>query len=321
MQVRRLDADGFHDVDQAMLPGLLASDKETIWVDITGPTPEDIQIMQNVFKFHPLAIEDTRNQEQRPKAEEYRDHLFIILNPMEYHDHQEVHFRELDVFVGKNYIVFVHPQAEPILDATQKRIENSQSNLPRTSTYVLYTLMDTVIDDYFPYLDLAGEQIETLEDDILDKPGPEVLNRLFYLKRSLLNMWRIVWPQREVLNLLMHHNVDYLDSQALQYYLRDVADHLMWIADMVNTLRDTLTSMMDLYMSSVSNGLNIIVNRLTMITIIVGASTVISGFFGMNFEKTWPPFNSSWGVVFVLAMMLGTALALLGVFRWLRWIR
>jgi magnesium transporter len=181
--------------------------------------------------------------------------------------------------------------------------------------------MDIVIDGYFPFLDTVGEQVETLEDLILEKPTTDTLNQLFHLKRALLDMWRIVWPQREVFNILMHHNYSFLDQNSLQYYVRDVADHLMWIADMVSTFRDTLTSMMDLYMSSVSNGLNIVVNRLTIITIIIGVFTVISGFYGMNFEKTWPPFDTPWGVPFVLAVMIGAAAVLVGVFRWLRWFR
>jgi magnesium transporter len=316
MQVCRLGQDGFHEVDSSTLPTLLASESETIWVDMVGPTDEDVTVMHDVFKFHALAIEDTRNQEQRPKAEEYDDHMFIILNPLQYKDNT-VDFRELDVFVGKNYIVVVHPTEEPVIQAARQRIQQSHISLPRTPSYVLYTLMDVTIDTYFPFLDEAGDSIETIENSILEKPDPEALNQLFHLKRSLLNMWRVVWPQREVFNILMHHNIEYLDQQALQYYLRDVADHLMWVADMVNTLRDTLTSMMDLYMSSVSNGLNIVVNRLSIITIIIGVFTVISGFYGMNFLNTWPPFDAPWGVPFALATMVVSALMLVGIFRWL----
>jgi magnesium transporter len=320
MQVCQLTPEGFRVVENSMLPSLLASETGTIWVDMVGPTDEDIKTMRDVFKFHPLAIEDTRNQEQRPKAEEYPDHLFVILNPMLYGE-EGIDFRELDVFVGKNYIVVVHPGAEPIIEQARTRIEQAQANLPRTPSYVLYILMDSVIDGYFPFLDAAGEQVEALEDLILEKPTTETLNELFHLKRSLLDMWRIVWPQREVFNILMQHNISFLDQAALQYYVRDVVDHLMWIADMVNTLRDTLTSMMDLYMSSVSNGLNIVVNRLTIMTILIGVFTVISGFYGMNFEQTWPPFNSPWGVPFVLILMVTLATVLFAVFKKLNWFR
>jgi magnesium transporter len=316
MQVCLLDQDGFHEVDSATLPALLESPSSTIWVDMVGPTEEDVRVMHDIFKFHPLAVEDTRNQEQRPKAEEYDNHLFIILNPLQYQDHT-VDFRELDVFVGKNYIVVVHPEQEPIVEEARKRIQQAHANLQRTPSYVLYVLMDMTIDSYFPFLDEAGDQIETIENSILEKPEPKSLNHLFHLKRSLLNMWRVVWPQREVFNILMHHNIAYLDQESLQYYLRDVADHLMWVADMVNTLRDTLTSMMDLYMSSVGNGLNMVVNRLSIITIVIGSFTVISGFYGMNFLHTWPPFEAVWGVPFVLGVMILATLFIVGIFKWL----
>src|SRR5215208_6856146 len=196
MQVCCLDKDGFREVDTAALPSLLASDSCTVWVNITGPTPEDIQIMEKEFKFHPLAIEDTRNQEQRPKVEEYDDHIFVILNPLEYKNH-DIDFRELDVFVGKNYVVVVHPEPEPMVDLARKRIEQSHTKLPRTPSYVLYALMDVTIDSYFPFLDIVGDEIETIETTILEKPNAKTLDELFHLKRSLLNMWRVVWPQRE----------------------------------------------------------------------------------------------------------------------------
>lgn len=320
MRVHCLDQNGFREVESSTLASLLTSDSCTVWVDMVGPTDDDIQIMEKVFQFHPLAIEDTRNQEQRPKVEEYKDYIFVILNALEYKN-QEVDFRELDVFVGKNYVVMVHPEPEPLIEVAHSRVQQALTNLPRTPSYILYTLTDVTIDSYFPFLDVAGDEIETIENTILVKPTAKTLDELFHLKRALLNMWRVVWPQREVFNILMHHRIEYLDQESLQYYLRDVADHLLWIADMVNTLRDTTTSLMDLYMSSVSNGLNIVVNRLTMITIIIGVFTVISGFYGMNFLQTWPPFDRVWGVPFVLGLMITSALVVAGIFRWLHWYR
>jgi magnesium transporter len=274
--------------------------------------------MQEIFKFHPLAIEDTRNQEQRPKAEEYNDYLFIILNPVA-NVSGEIDFRELDVFVGRNYIVMVHPDREPVIAEAQRRIENGGGLVPCTSAYALYTLMDIVVDGYFPVLDFVGEEVERLESDILERPRTDTLNRLFALKRSLLNMWRIIWPQRDIFGTLIHHRLKFLDQESLEYYLRDVSDHLLWIADMVSTSRDTLTSMMDLHMSSISNRLNKVVNRLTVVTIVSGVMAVITGFYGMNFQTTWPPFDNPGGVPFVLGLMLIVASGVLVAFRLLKW--
>jgi magnesium transporter len=132
-------------------------------------------------------------------------------------------------------------------------------------------------------------------------------------------MWRVVWPQRDILNNLAHHQISYVNQEMLQPYLRDVNDHLLWIADMVNTFRDTLTSVMDLYMSAVSNRLNIVVNRLTVFTVTVGLLGVVAGFYGMNFVDTWPPFRSAWGVPFTLLLMGSIAVTLLYVLHRLRW--
>jgi magnesium transporter len=318
MKISTFGPNGFKEASPDALATLLKTTSDTLWVDIQGPTDQDIHVMQEIFKFHPLAIEDTGNQEQRPKAEEYNDHLFIILNPVE-SSGGEIDFRELDVFVGRNFIVMVHPDREPVIEEARQRIENGGGLLPCTSSYALYVLMDIVVDGYFPLLDFVGEEVEKLESDILERAHPDTLSRVFALKRSLLNMWRIIWPQRDIFNTLTHHRLSFLDQESLQFYLRDVSDHLLWIADMVSTSRDTLTSMMDLHMSSVSNRLNKVVNRLTVVTIVSGVMAVITGFYGMNFQTTWPPFDNPAGVPFVLGLMLIVASGVLVAFRLLKW--
>jgi magnesium transporter len=318
MQVATITTEGINVVPTEDLQRLLKTENVTVWVDMIGPTDEHIRVMREVFQFHQLAIDDTRNQEQRPKIEEYANYLFIILNPVD-HIKENVDFRELDVFIGPNFVVTVHPHEEPVIEQARLRLQGSVA-LPPTASSALYAMMDVVIDGYFPILDHVGEEVEELEDLILVKPNTETMNRLFHLKRSLLEMWRIIWPQREIFNILMQHNLPYLDQRSLQYYLRDVSDHLMWIADMVNTLRDTLTSLIDLHMSSVSNRLNKVVNRLTVMTIVIGVFTVISGFYGMNFEQTWPPFSAPWGVPFVLGLMTFAAAVVVAIFRKLNWL-
>lgn len=297
---------------------LAAPESGVIWVDITGPDDEGVRLMQDVFHFHPLAVEDTRNSRQRPKVEEYPDYLFFILNPVRCHDH-EVLFCELDVFIGRNYVVSVHQSEEPVIGEVRRRMERGGSPLPAAPGSLLYLLIDGVVDSYFPVLDNLEEEIETLGDDVLVDPSQERLNHLFELKKTLLDLWRVVWPQREILNNLRDHELLLGDQRAIQPYLRDITDHLMWIADMVSTFRDTLTSTMDLYMSAVSNRLNRVVNRLTVITVIIGALTVIGGFYGMNFVHTWPPLGGALGVPFVLALMGGVIAGLLVVFRKLGW--
>ncbi len=318
MKITFFDPQGHHEIDTPDWQTLLASETGTLWVDMTGPTDADVQVMSEVFQFHPLAVEDTRNHEQRPKIEEYTGCLFIILNPGN-SGPEGPEFHELDVFVGHNYVVTVHADGAQVIDQTRRRLSQAGPVPAMSPSYLLYVLMDAAVDSYFPLLDNVAEEIEQLEDEVLIEPRQEMLARLFRLKRALIEMWRVVWPQRDILNNLIHHNPLFMDREALHYYLRDVADHLMWIADMVNTFRDTLTGIMDLYMSAVSNRLNVVVNRLTVLTLIIGAMTVIGGFYGMNFVQTWPPFGQAWGVPFVLGLMVVVTGALLVLFRRLGW--
>lgn len=284
-----------------------------VWIDMTGPTQEDTRVMQDVFKFHPLSIEDTMNQNQRAKAEEYSDHLFVILNPTA-QNKKEISFRELDIFVGNHYVVTVHPGYEPVVNHVRKRIDLERMHIPLSPTYLLYIILDHVVDGYFPIIDHLEEEINDISSTILLNPSQELLNRVFEIKRTLSEMWRVLWPQRDIMNVLINHKLVYID-QEIEYYLRDVSDHLLRIGDMVHTLGETLTGLTNLYVSALSNQLNRVVNRLAVITVIIGILTVISGFYGMNFEHNWPPFSSDWGVPFVVFVML----ALVGAFLILNW--
>jgi magnesium transporter len=318
MQITVYNAQSSREVQKPDWDTLLANTSETIWLDIVGPIEDDLVWMRDVMKFHPLAIEDTRNQHQRPKVEEFDDHLFAILNPVVLDD-DDLNFRELDVFVGTNYIVTVHPQPEPILEEARQRVGRHRVSPGISPGYLLYVMVDIVVDGYFPVLDSIGAEIEALEEGILSNPQQAALNRLFGLKRTLAELWRVVSHQRDMFNILSRRDLSYIHMEALQYHLRDVYDHLLRITDMTATYRDLLTSMVDLYMSSVSNRLNRVVNRLTVVTIVIGAMAVITGFYGMNFARTWPPFEQPWGVPFVIFLMTLAITVILILFRRLGW--
>jgi magnesium transporter len=311
MQVYILKApSGFELAETPDVAALLASAETLFWVDMIGPTAEDLTVMREVFHFHPLAIEDTTNQRQRPKVEEYGDTLFTIVNTVELDD-VELTFRELDVFLGRNYLVTVHAENEPVIEKVLNRCSNrAQYGQAITLGFATYSLVDAVVDSYFPVLDTIGDEIETMNEAILDRPEKETLGRLFRLKRTLAEMWRVAGQQRDMFSVLTRENSHLIKEDSLRYYLRDVYDHLLRISDTVSTFRDMLSNVVDLYMSAVSNRLNIVVQRLTVVTIGVGVLTVISGFYGMNFEQTWPPFAAEWGVPFVLVLMV---LALVGI--------
>ena len=319
MKITVFSPQGIHEKTPAELTQLLASNLWTVWADMTGPAEEDVQVMREIFHFHPLAIEDTRNQRQRPKVEEYGDYLFAILNPISSDSERQASFRELDVFVGKNYVVTVHRGSESVIDEVRKRVGNPIEVTNVSAGYLLYVLVDIVVNSYFPILDGVGENIDELESVILAKPSRQALNNLFQLRKTLLELRRVVGPQRDMFNILTRRDLPFVDQRLLQYYLRDVYDHLLRITDMVDTYRDALTSTVDLYMSAVSNRLNQIVNRLTVITITIGMLGAVGGFYGMNFEHTWPPFSEPWSVLFALGLMAFMTGLLLVVFRKAGW--
>ncbi len=303
---------------QDELPALLADEKGALWVDITGPGDADLAVMRDVFRFHPLAIEDTINQRQRPKVEEYPGHLFVILNPGTT-DGARLQFRELDAFVGERFLVTVHPAAEPVVEAAEQRIERLCGQGPIGSAALLYVLVDTVVDTYFPMLDRIGDRLDEIEGEILRRPREAALHRLFRLKRGLVEMRKVVAPQRDMFNLLTRRELPYLAQPDMQYHLRDVYDHLLRVTDMLDTYRELVTSSVDLYVSAISNRLNLVFNRLTMATVVIGCLAVITGFYGMNFELTWPPFAAGWGVPFTLALMAAAAALAVAIFRSARW--
>jgi magnesium transporter len=300
------------------LESILKQGDGAVWIDVDASNADDITFLQHRFNFHPLAIEDVLHQEQRPKAEEFSDHLFIILNPIGKFGDEEL-FRELDVFVGANYLITAHLGEERIVATAQKRLAPERLILPISSTYLLYVLMDTIVDDYLPFLEQIEDHIEKLGNEALTNPRKSILTDIFELKQALNEIWWVVWPQQDIINVLTHHGLVFIDNNST-YYLRDVADHLARIMNTIQSSRDTVNGLINIYMSSVSNQLNHAVGRITFLTIVIGILAVFSGFYGMNFERTWPPFGVDWGVPVVVLMMLGTCLVVYVFLRWHDWL-
>ncbi len=181
---------------------------------------------------------------------------------------------------------------------------------------MIYALADEVVDLYFPILDSIGDEIDDISESIIETPRREDLNHVFQLKRALAEMWRVAGQQRDMFNVFTRLELQYITEDIARYYMRDIYDHLLRISDTVSTFRDTMSGVIDVYLSAVSNRLDVIVQRLTVVTIGIGVLTVISGFYGMNFDHNWPPFSAVWGVPFVLVLMLvGLAVVMIAFWR------
>jgi len=202
-----------------------------------------------------------------------------------------------------------------MVEETLRLINNRATfKLPMSSGYLLYVLVDVMVDSYFPLLDAIGDHIDEISEAILGAPKTDQLAALFHLKRKLSEMTRVVGQQRDMFGLITREDEPFINSETLRYYFRDVYDHLLRVNDTVNSYRDNVGSVIDLYLSSVSNRLNIIVKRLTVVTIASSALAVITGFYGMNFDQTFPSFDSPWGVPFVVILMIVVALLVLVLF-------
>jgi magnesium transporter len=290
----------------AELPTLLENGTP-IWVDILRPDPDDIKALSDVFRFHPLAIEDTVNMRQRPKVEDYGDTLFTIINPVHF-DGEDVEFTELDAFLSPNSIVTVHNGLEDVIEhvalTCTRRMAFGERLYP---ALILYLLVDVTVDGYFPVIDAISDELDTLADHLVLDPAPVNLQRVFEIRKTLMEFMRVVGQQRDMFTLVLRDHQPFVTDLSLRYYMRDVFDHVLRLHDQISMTRDEAASAVELYFSSQSNKLNVTIQKLTIITIGIGILTVIGGFYGMNFLQTLPPFTSEWGVPFVLMLMLTVA--------------
>ncbi|MBW4542017.1 MAG: magnesium/cobalt transporter CorA [Myxacorys chilensis ATA2-1-KO14] len=297
------------------------------WVDVKGLGSEDVlQRVGRVFELHPLVLEDVVNVPQRPKVEEYEDQLLIItrmVTPKK--SGNSFHQEQVSLILGKHYLLTV--QEEPEFDcfgAVRDRIRTGRGSIrERGADYLAYAVLDSIIDGFFPVLEIYGEDIEELEDAVVESPTHQTLERIHVLKRELLMLRRAIWPMRDAINALIRDG-NPLISEEVRIYLRDCYDHTVQVLDMVETYRELASSLMDVYLSSVSNKMNEIMKVLTVISTIFIPLTFVAGIYGMNFDPEKSPYNMPeldwyWGYPLCLALMLGIALALVYYFKRKGW--
>jgi magnesium transporter len=256
--------------------GLCSNASNIVWVDVSDPTSQDFDSLAKQFGFHPLSIEDCRHQHQRPKVEEFPGYYFIVLYEAELCDNGRLHLGELSIFLGKNYLVTVHSQPIRAIQ-TAERLWRSWTDLAERGTGLLaYLLIDAIVDDYLPLLDALSDQMDSLEDQIFADFQAEAVEDIFRIKKELLILRRAVTPLRDVFNTLLRREQP-LFSRETHTYFQDVFDHLIRVADTIDTLRDMIGSMMDAYLSISGNRMNMIMKRLTSIATILMSVTLVAG--------------------------------------------
>lgn len=289
------------------------------WVNLTGlgdaATLVDIA---RLFGLHQLALEDVLNLHQRPKVEEFDDHLFIVLRMVASADANET--EQVSIFVGEDFVLSVQERAGDCFNAIRERVRKGGGQVRgRGADYLCYTLIDAVVDAYFPVLETLGEKLEQLEDRIVGHAEPESIESLHDMKRNFLHLRRAIWPHRELLSTLSRDE-NFLLSSNTQLYLRDCYDHTIQLMDLVETYRETVSGLVDVYISSVSARLNEIMKVLTVIATVFMPLGFIASLYGMNFDRSASPWNMpelGWrfGYPFSLGLMAACAIGLV-VYFW-----
>jgi magnesium transporter len=295
-------------------------DSESVsWVDLQGFGDEGVMHrIGNVFQLHPLVLEDVINVPQRPKIEEYDNQLVIIAQMVVIKPAAAGFWSEqVSLVLGQSYLLTVQEEPEhDCFDQVRFRIRSNKGSIrQRGADYLAYALLDAIIDGFFPVLEDYGERIELLETEVISAPTPQTLEKIHQVRRELLRLRRAIWPQRESINALIR-DASPLISHDVQVYLRDCYDHAIQVLDMVETYRELASSLMDVYLSSVSNRMNEIMKVLTVISTIFIPITFIVGVYGMNF-KVMPELEWHWGYLAVWILMLSIVAGLV-YFFWRR---
>ena len=295
-----------------------ATQNNVVWVDVSDPEGPDFEQLATQLGFHPLAIEDSQHGHQRPKIEEYEGYYYIVLYEAETDSEHHLELREISLFIGQNYLVTVHSQPIKAL-ATAERLWRGWSDLAERGTGLLtYLMIDAIVDDYMPLLDTISDRMDDLEQQIFEDFQQESLQEIFRVKKQLLFLRRAVVPLRDVFNILLRREKT-LFTRDTMIYFQDVYDHLIRVADMIDTLREIVGSTMDAYLSVSGNRMNFVMKRLTSISAILMSVTLVAGIYGMNFQYM-PELLWRYGYVGALSGMLLIALGLYFYFKKIKWL-
>jgi magnesium transporter len=303
-------------IDQLSPP----ADESVIWINVGGVHKvEMVEMLGKQFSLHPLLLEDVTNTDQRPKLDDYEAYIFLVMKMLSLTDRKDIAVEQVSFVLGKNYVISFQENGTDVFQPVRERLRGGKGRLRQSGAdYLLYALVDAIVDQYFAVLEHIGEKIEVVQQAVVDDPKPETLNEIHALKRQLLFVRRAVWPLRDVMTNLSRSDCPFL-QQPTKLFFRDVYDHVVQIVDTIEILRDMVSASLDIYLSSVSYRLNTIMRVLTVITTIFMPLSFIASIYGMNFEYM-PELRSPWGYPMVLGVMAAVGVGMLVLFRNKRWL-
>jgi len=290
------------------------------WIDLEDPTVKEATILEDPFHFHPLAIEDCLAEVHHPKIDDYESYIFVIVHGVRFDaPNDQFITRELDIFLGRNYLITHHKgPMRSIATLREQCSKNLISSFPKGVDFLIHQILDLLFEHYFPNLDAIEDKVQLVQVEVFENPTRETLDRVFALKRDVLQLRRICAPQREIVNRLARGEFKVVSPRAAVYF-RDIYDNLYRIVEASFSYQDIVQSLLDAYLSAVSNRLNETMKRLTVIGAIMAALTVITGVYGMNFEFM-PELHWRFGYVFVWAVMFLVTAGLYYFFKKKDWI-
>ena len=291
------------------------------WVNIDGVhNSEIIEKIGKQFDIHPLVLEDIVNTGQRPKMEDFEHYIFVVLK-MLYQDKTdgEIVVEQISLLLGKNFVISFQEKEGDVFDAIRERIRNSKGRVRKMGAdYLTYILMDSIIDNYFVILENLGGKIEGMEEELVTNPTPQTLQAIHSLKRDTIFLRKSVWPLRELVSGL-ERGESSLIQDITRIFLRDIYDHTIQVIDTIETFRDMVSGMLDIYLSSMSNRMNEVMKVLTIFAAIFIPLTFVAGIYGMNF-KYMPELEWHFGYFGALAIMASVAITMLLFFRRKKWL-
>jgi len=290
-----------------------------LWLDVTAAEQQDWDILEATFGFHPLALEDAKKQNQRPKVDQYPDHLFMSIPTVSnMRAPGELEAIELDIFLGCNYIVTISDRSLPVLQEIAKQCTSAHQPPPSAAT-LLYTILDTIVDDYFPAMDTLDTAIDVLEARAFTPGDPVPISETVKIKRDLIVLRRALAPMRDVINHILRTSDTQLIPASLMPYFHDVYDHTLRLVETIDLHRDLLTGVVDIILAQTSNQLNQVMKTMTAISTILMGCALIAGIYGMNF-KHMPELDWKFGYAFCIGLMLTATTGLVWYFKRLRWL-
>lgn len=308
-----------NDLPLASISDIIEKPDQLLWLDVADPTEDDLRLLAGEFHIHPLAVEDIQRQHQRPKVDFYDSAILIVFYALQPTPEERISLVEVDLLVGKNFVVSFHEGTITLLgDIRDRWCRNLEEIGDRTTGLLVYSILDAIVDDYFPYIDDLSERVEELEEHIFGGFSSETQKEIFRLKKELLSVRRFLAPERDVLNILLRRDNPIFDQSTLIYF-QDLYDHVIRVTDAVDTYRDLMSSVLDSFLTVTSNRLNQVMKTLTASSIILMSMTLVASVYGMNFERI-PELHWHFGYAWALGLMAVIGLSLFTVFKRIDWL-